>query len=224
MSALNQMGIDTTRGFLQSIAGQDARLSVQDLDLSLARTGLKFGLAANFLFVDTISYTLTLPPSRTPGLGTGVAFFTRSNIADDPVRLVPGWSYDITATNDIFIWNTAQPGKMVRVYYSVGPVVAPFQANTQVSVQGGDVVSSPDISALAATATQLIATNFNRTELVIQNPITNAREIRVGDAGVGVSEGALIFPGESLRLNTVDEVYAYSPHTSAMPITTLEIE
>jgi hypothetical protein len=79
--------------------------------------------------------------------------------------------------------------------------------------------SVADVVCAAGAQTQLVALNGVVRRSYISNPATNAREIRVGDNGAAAGEGLSLYPGDPpLAIKTSAAIFAWNPHTAAMPI------
>lgn len=75
--------------------------------------------------------------------------------------------------------------------------------------QGGDtLVTAADVTLVAATATQIVAAESTRKEILIHN--NTGAAIRVGDSNVGAARGVQVATGGTIVLNTSAAISAYS--------------
>lgn len=70
--------------------------------------------------------------------------------------------------------------------------------------------TTADKALTAVTATEIIAANSSRREVIISNLSTNGAVMRIGDANVAAARGAELSPGQSIILSTKAAVYGYS--------------
>jgi len=90
-------------------------------------------------------------------------------------------------------------------------------------ITAGRVLSSADV-AVAAGATQVVApADTNRRRIRIGNPNSNPREVRVGDATVNSSRGAIIAPGQWEWFSVSGSISVHNPDTAAQIVTVLEV-
>lgn len=177
-----------------------------DIDLSSARTeltALEINIAGNVLYCDA-----------NPGDGNCIVEFNdvgSDSGTDTPFYVSPGFIANVPYTR-IRVYNSAQPGKKVRLVYGVD---IPFQpgsvANVAISSIGGFVSIRPEDhtgfyasgGALAAnTAVQIIAPSANLNGIVIlsadmqgysaTSAITQALISKSGPAPTTIYDGAVI--------------------------------
>ena len=182
-----------------------------DVDLSIARTKpTSLGLAGAKIFISDLAWNSEKEISSSLSVGQAVGLL--NNNAGVPIGLTKGQFYDIGAFDDIYILNTAQSGKMMRVYVSVDTTITPF--SSELAVLGGTAASvetTADASILTTATTQVLAANADRISATISNLSANGTVLRVGDASTGATRGAEIPVGGSAVLNITGAIYVYNP-------------
>lgn len=212
--------------FLAAVGDADAPLFVTDLDMTTARENERLGVAASFLMVELEGFTPnSFPGTLNTAWGTGEAYFRQSQEDEAGVRLIPGTSYSIGPTNELWITNTAQAMKMLRLYFSNGPVIQPYASSVilggSISLKGGvDIPTTADVAATTAAQTQVLASNSSRQEAILYN--NSAFTLRVGDVNTGASRGVAFPPGE-IRLATQGAIYVWNPGGADAQINVTEI-
>lgn len=143
-----------------------AGLKHRDIDLSSARDNeliLFSGSTRLYIAQDAFDSETVLSTT----LSVGHAFARFGENTNSPVILKKGRAYALDPTSRIYLTNSAQANKMMRVYHSVGPVILPYASEIEVI---GDVAS----------------TNFSDTDLTIATAnvdtitaITGQKEIHI---------------------------------------------
>ena len=93
---------------------------------------------------------------------------------------------------------------------AAAPARAQHFSQTQ-AVAGQSYVSYPDVPlAAGAPAVQVLAANPNRVTAICQN-LGTSNTARVGDAGIGAVQGAVLYGnGAGITIDVTGAVYAYS--------------
>jgi hypothetical protein len=138
----------------------------RDIDLSSARDNVEFKLGGStVLYVAQDAFDSEDVLSST--LSVGHAFARLNNNDDSPVILKKGRAYRIEPTSRLFLTNTAQSNKMMRIYHSTGEIILPFASEVEIV---GDIPATQtpgtDI-ALTTGNTTAIAANADRKELFV---------------------------------------------------------
>jgi hypothetical protein len=152
----------------------------------------------------------------------------------DPVPLSINTKINVKAAFEFvrLSW-AAQPNITAFVLVDDDRAGEGVEADAPAAVLGGSVTisslvsptgiaSAPDVSCAAGAQTPLVASNASTRAVLIKNLADNPREIRVGDAGAAAAEGVALYPGETLRVQTSAALFAWNPHTGAMPVSITE--
>lgn len=99
---------------------------------------------------------------------------------------------------------------------------ATFSGNVNVSVPT-TLTTYSDVNVPSAAATQIIAANSSRSEVMIKNSSSNSSIFRVGDSSVSLYQGIELDPGQSMTLSTRSSVYAYQQSGSIVQIQVMEV-
>lgn len=79
------------------------------------------------------------------------------------------------------------------------------------------IVSTPDVTLVAATKTSILASNSTRDAVIIVNmDVSDA--VRIGDTDTGAARGVKVDAGQSIEIKSTDEVFAYSAGTPTLSI------
>lgn len=197
----------------------------EDVDLATAHSPkpLELGLAGTKIFVAKNAYDDKFTVSST--LTVGTCLITLNEPQGNPIELEAGIYYDFKVPFDrIFVHNSAQAGKGMRIYASNDADVKPFtQELTISSTIGGGVTSAADVAILAGATTQVLAANASRKSFTISNLEANATLVRSGDSAAGAAEGIEIPIGGSQTDSHTGAVYVYNPSASTINIGRNEI-
>lgn len=136
-------------------------------------------------------------------LGAAIKVLTLRNASASPITVTVG-----LAIGEIFDDRVNLVGGTIPVIISSPTVIA----------------SKADVSVNTASATIIAALNTSRTEVIIQNPIGNTNDFRIGDSGVNATEGIILSPGSTLNLTVTAAIYAYHTKGSAQSIVVNEIQ
>jgi len=142
-------------------------LKKRDFDLSVARDNERISFPGStrlYVAQDAFDDDTTLSTS----LGVGHAFIRIGNSTDAPVILKKGRMYVLDPTSQIFMTNSVQASKMMRIYHSVGEVIVPYASEIEIV---GDVpqtqTAGTDFNILTGAAGSIPA-NADRKECFMQ--------------------------------------------------------
>ena len=190
-----------------------------DVDLTAARTKPEeIQLAGKRLYVDLVAFDDKYVISTTKQTGEAIICLNEPN--GEPIAIRGGMYFDFNQEFDrIFIRNTAQSGRMLRLTSSIETEIKPFSAEVQI-VGGTSAVldTIADVAVNATTTTQILATNAARKEAIISNLAANATVVRVGDSNTGASRGAEIPPGGSAVIEGGEAIFVYNPSAGTINI------
>lgn len=142
----------------------------QDIDLSVARVKPEeIGLGGQRIFIATKAYDSEYVESTTKSVGTALATLNEKN--GRPIELNAGMYYDFNGAFDaIWIRNTAQANKMLRVYTSANSIIRPFSSEIEVIGNTGiDTQIDEADNDIATAATLAFAANLDLKERIIVN-------------------------------------------------------
>lgn len=140
-------------------------------------------------------------------------------IGDDIISLSKGTTYKTTQFERIRVTNKHSTTNNIDLLIGVGEYTPPMKLV-------GDVNSNPVIAAtvtthedvaVGANGAQVIASNANRKELILEN--VGANPLRLGDSNVSNTRGIKIDPNSSIILTTTASMYAQSTGGSTLAIT-----
>lgn len=154
--------------------------------------------------------------------------------SSESVKFKDGTSLTGLKFNKIYYTNTAQAGKTITLYFFT--TGAPFAITNSLSVSISSSVAITSLGSVSlastflpvretapnnfvqgarslTTATATLVTSLSGIEnkwLWLQNPITNTATIYLGkDSSTDATNGTELYPGDSVFINTKDDVYAY---------------
>jgi len=137
----------------------------------------------------------------------------------------------------IYVTNTAQANKTVRLIISEGPedydvdnpsigtidAVGSIDDPVEVAAHS-TLVTTADDSIAANTTEQVLAINLDRKEAIITNLYANTDSVRVGDSSTGATRGVELSPGQSITLQVTAAIYVHNTKASAQSVAILEVE
>jgi len=195
------------------------RIGVKTIPLDTATTDKAFEIGGNVLWVPTAS---------TLDAAVSIKYQDQLN---DPITFQQGNFLAGPSFSRLYISWEAQAGESITLLYAVDSPKNPFRIeNATASFTGVSVTGTVDCEAvnyandklisasrvtLSTTAATLLRVSENphgtygyRVQILIQNEYTNTYPIRVDKASVTPTLGQIVQPGETLVLDTSDEVYA----------------
>lgn len=206
--------------FSRSIGDRAIDLRHYDLDLSVARANVRFSLAGTFLYSPPVAFDSALEISSS--LATGICLIRFGKQTGTPTYYAAGAVHNRDPYDELFITNTAQPGKMLRLYYGVGNAMMPFVNDQSVSLAGGSTFDSKDNQTVATLATTNVAPALpGRSEVILEN--LSASDAKIGDSGAGATNGVTFKAGERITLTTADDVFVYNPSGAGIDIAVAEV-
>lgn len=131
--------------FTRAIGDTASQLRFLDIDLSVARDDAEISIKGNFLFADMRAYDSETVLSASKE--TGVAFIRPNSVRNAALLLTAGRVYNWSNRDPfdgIYVTNTAQASKMLRIYYSTGPTMLPLGNEFQLTTTGSVDLESPD--------------------------------------------------------------------------------
>lgn len=199
----------------------------KDIDLSVARTKdtpLRIeDLAGRFIYVSGEAWDDEFTVSTLKQVG--VASISFNDPYASPIDIQVGKVYKVAEGFDkLFVRNTAQANKMMRIFTSVNSEIIPFQSELEViGAQGSNKDTVADVAVAATTTTAVLAVNANRKGWTISNLAVNLTVVRVGDSNTGAARGVELAQGASVSGTDTDAVYVYNPSASSINIGVLEV-
>jgi len=118
----------------------------------------------------------------------------------------------------VYVANAAQPGEWITLVYAVeGPrnvqIENPAAQFTLIDLTKATVFNALAdlVLVAAAAAVQVLPANAARRVAILGNLAANGNIFRVGDATCAANIGQELAPGDSIRIETTEAIFAYNP-------------
>jgi hypothetical protein len=215
--------------------GEDApRIGVKTIALDNTTTDKEYEMGGNIIWV---------PDASDLDAKIEIKYQEQTN---DPIPIQHGSFIGGPPFSRLFISWEAQASKTITLLYTRGPK-QPFRienatANyTGVSVTGtvdvdiqnqpieveledvNTVTSVADYSVPATTTANIASALAGQKSIIISNLASNTQTMRIGDSSTGATRGQPLAPGETLILDTSDDIYAYNPGGSAESLSLIRL-
>ena len=183
--------INAFPNFFPAISQDQPQFGFRDLSLTSARSNEELTVAGSFLYVPTDAFDSDTVVSSTLSAGT---IFVRPNFpAATPIVVTPGQLYFLGTFSKLYITSAAQASKMVRIYFSAGPITIPFTSTTRIT--GTVAVSGTVDTAQVADGTAWTAgggtANTTGTLISAADTAMRSRAIQnTGSAVLGIADTA----------------------------------
>ncbi len=176
--------------------GRNTRIFYQDIDLTTARTAdvisaVVLPLAGNFFYID-------LDPSFS---GYATASFEDSNTDSTPLFVGPGFTSHIPYTR-IKIYNTAQPGKKLRIIYGTDVDFTASQTPQYVTVRPEAGIANINTSIASTAPPQAVDFGAWTAAQNANGVILYAADIYMNNTVAGAKMWINANPATSLTITT----------------------
>ncbi len=203
---------------VQRQAPQEFSLDAQDVDvrtipLDNARTNeaFQFGAKTFMWAVDASDLNASVEVKFNHQGPTGVTF-------------KQGMAISGIAFNTVYISHAAQSGKTItlvtinsRGRELIEVINASSAASSVTPTKATVFDTAADVSIAAASTGIPLAANANRREAFLSNTDA-AIDVRVGDSNVGAARGIVLKAGQSMVLETTEEIRVHNPGASAVTL------
>lgn len=161
-----------TRKYLRSSGDRGLNLRFVDIDLAVARDNVRFEIGGTFMFAPFAAFDNETTKSTT--LSVGHCFIRFGKSSAPAVYFTGNYQYpDEQGFDEIFVTNSAQSNAMLRLYYSDGPQIRPFSAETAVTVLNPGAIGVPAGIAHAGATSRVAGGVGNYSLAQIFNPLAS---------------------------------------------------
>ena len=216
-----------TPDFTMAVGDIQANIMYHDIYLDNAQDNIEVPIAGTSIYIAQFAYDDNQSLKKIPSTSKEVGFASISLNGNNgtPIELTKGISYEFNIPFEVvYLSNTAQPNKMIRIYYSSNTTIRPFSSEIQLV---GEVASTLAIVAdvtVNNTSPLIMSANSARKSVMIQNPPTNTHAVRIANtsANATASKGIYLAVGGNLVLDYTGALYAYSAGAQNIIVQELE--
>ena len=182
-----------------------AGLKVYPLLLDVARTSHKLSISGNVLWAYRASSL------------TAVASIQFNTLEGDNIEYREGLFIAGAKFSSLYVTHTAQAGQYLMLLYTedASREMRVFNSNmgaaTVMISKSANLVSTADVVMGATGRTLVLAANTNIRTAIITNLPANANTFRIGDVSCTATRGAPLKPGETISLDTTDDIQGWNP-------------
>ena len=139
-------------------------------------------------------------------------------IGSETISVNKGTTYKTDQFNKVRIVNKYAGTNEIDLLIGAGDYIPPMKLVGDVSANVIVATTSTTYEDVAVTdpSAQVLASNANRKEVILQN--IGANPLRIGDSNVSNTRGIQISPNSSFILTSTASVYAYSASGSTLSI------
>lgn len=184
------------RSLLQAAASDIQTLTIFDLDLSVARSKVQFVVgSAVSITADPAGYDSQTSTTPSTSIFAGGASIIVGRNTNDPIRLEPGVFIRVPANSLVWISNSAQASRMLRLYFCPPAYEIKFYLRNEAPTVSGGAYGAVSVTT---AATLIRPSAAGRANVMVKNN-DPALVLYVGfDSSVTTATGFPIGPGEAV--------------------------